>query len=135
MFANRVAQHLRNLRKSRGFKQEVVADALELSVSAVSRLERGIRGLRVEQLVAWGGALGYRVELLFWEPVLESEHVNPRDIENAPEVLDPECKQVLAEVAAALPHMPQPARLALAFEMQMWREDALRRAGVELRTA
>ncbi len=126
MFATNVAARLRSYRKARSFRQERVAQALGLSVSAVSRLERGIRGLRVEQLVAWAGALGYRVELLFWEPVLPSEEYDPTD-PDAVDPLDDECMMVLAEVAASLPHMPGPARQALAHEMQLWREEAMRR--------
>jgi transcriptional regulator with XRE-family HTH domain len=127
MFATNVAARLRKYRKARGFRQERVAQALGLSVSAISRLERGIRGLRVEQLVAWAGALGYRVELLVWEPVLPSEAYDP-DNPDAIDSLDEECMMVLSEVAASLPHMPPPARQALAHEMQLWREEALRRA-------
>jgi transcriptional regulator with XRE-family HTH domain len=125
-----IAGHLRQLRKSRGLRQEAVARALDLSVSAVSRLERGIRGLRVEQLLAWAGALGYRVELVFWEPVLPEEAYDPESDAPEPLGLDDESKRVLCEVAAALPHMPRPTRQALAFEMQVWREDALRKAGL-----
>jgi len=95
-------------------------------VSAISRLERGIRGLRVEQLVAWAGSLGYRVELLFWKPVLPTEEWMSPDVDNAA-ALDDECVTLLADVASALPHMPGPARRALAHEMQVWREEAMRR--------
>jgi transcriptional regulator with XRE-family HTH domain len=125
MFATEVAHRLRRFRKDRGLRQEHVARALGLSVSAISRLERGIRGLRVEQLVAWAGSLGYRVELLFWKPVLPSEEWASEDADTAP-VLDDECVTLLSDVASALPHMPGPARRALAHEMQVWREEALR---------
>jgi len=128
MLATRVAQRLRRFRKDRGLRQEHVARALGLSVSAISRLERGIRGLRVEQLVAWAGSLGYRVELLFWTPVLPAEEPLPGVNGDGGTALDDECVALLADVASALPHMPRPSRRALAHEMQVWREEALRRA-------
>jgi len=115
MFGERVASRLRKMRKQAGHRQQRVADALDLSVSAISRLERGIRGLRVEQLVAWAGCLGYHVEVVFYEPV-SSEHDSPE--------LDTESNMILADVAATLPYMPVPARKALAHEMQLWREAA-----------
>jgi len=114
MFAERVASRLRSMRRDAGHRQQRVAEALELSVSAVSRLERGIRGLRVEQLVSWAGCLGYRVEVVFYEPV----HPHHRA------TLSEDDAMVLADVAAALPHMPSPARNALAHQMQLWREAA-----------
>jgi transcriptional regulator with XRE-family HTH domain len=107
-----------------------VASALGLSVSAVSRLERGIRGLRVEQLLAWAGTLGYRVDLVMWEPVMPDEAWDPTT-DPPPPVLDDETRAVLREVAAALRHMPGPSRQALLFEMQVWRNNALRQAGIE----
>ncbi len=128
MLATRVAQRLRRFRKDRGLRQEHVAKALGLSVSAISRLERGIRGLRVEQLVAWAGSLGYRVELLFWKRVLAAEEWTRGENGDDGSALDEECVALLADVASALPHMPRPSRRALAHEMQVWREEALRRA-------
>ncbi len=115
------------MRKSGGHRQQRVAEALDLSVSAISRLERGIRGLRVEQLVAWAGCLGYRVEVVFYEPVLASERVDA-DPDGVLSSLDDECAMLLSEVAATLRHMPGPARQALAHEMQLWREAALAKA-------
>ncbi len=121
MFAEQVADRLRKMRKSAGFRQQRVAKALDLSVSAISRLERGIRGLRVEQLVAWAGCLGYRAEVVFYEPV--SPPGSPEGfVDDTP--LDDEATLILADVAAALPFVPGPARQALAHEMQLWREAA-----------
>lgn len=79
-----------------------------------------MRGLRVAQLIGWAGALGYRVEVLFWEPI-EAIDGDAGDVG-----LDARTLDVLSEVAAALPHMPVPARQALSHEMQLWREEALR---------
>lgn len=103
-----------------------MAAAIELSISAVSRLERGIRGLRVEQLVAWAGSLGYRIDIVLWKPVLPEEQWKPGA--EAP-ALDPESLALLAEVAAVLPHLPLAARRALAAEMKVWREETEKGAG------
>jgi transcriptional regulator with XRE-family HTH domain len=124
MFAERVADRLRRMRKSAGFRQQRVAEALELSVSAISRLERGIRGLRVEQLVAWAECLGYRAEVVFYEPVRTSSDDKDGSA-NTERLLDDESILILADVAAVLPHMPTPARMALAHQMQLWREAAI----------
>ena len=123
MFAERVAERLRRMRRSGGFRQQRVAEALDLSVSAISRLERGIRGLRVEQLVAWAGSLGYRVEVVFYEPVLPDEGFDV-DPDGSRSSLDDECAMLLSDVAATIRHMPGPARQALAHELQLWREAA-----------
>ena len=121
MFAEQVANRLRRMRRSSGLRQQKVAEALDLSVSAVSRLERGIRGLRVEQLVAWAGCLGYRAEVVFYEPVGQDGE-EAHALHGIP--LNDDDALILADVAAALPFMPPPARKALAHQMQLWREDA-----------
>jgi transcriptional regulator with XRE-family HTH domain len=94
------------------------------SVSAVSRLERGLRGLRVDQLVAWAGALGYRIDVVFWQPTTPAEQWDQEHPELAMG-LDDGCAAVLAEVASALPHVPEPARRALLHEMALWKEQAV----------
>ncbi len=123
MFGHQIATRLRDARKRLGLRQQHVASAIDLSVSAVSRLERGIRGLRVEQLLAWAGALGYRVEVVLFEPATAKEAWSEGD---EPTMLSDEELSVLAEVAAVLPHIPLPARQALAYEMQLWRDEARR---------
>jgi transcriptional regulator with XRE-family HTH domain len=114
MFGERIASRLRRARRRRGLSQQVVADAVRMSVSAVSRLERGSRGLRVEQLRDWAAALGMRVEVLLWQPVpLERDHAEANGLSERE-------LQVLGEVAAALPHMPDEAAQALLHEMHLW---------------
>ncbi|MEZ4235869.1 MAG: helix-turn-helix transcriptional regulator [Myxococcota bacterium] len=127
-FGEQVASRLRVMRRVQKAPQDIVAKAVGSSISAVSRLERGLRSLRVDQLVAWAGALGYRIDVVFWKPTLAEEIWDPDHPERAMG-LDDECAAVLSEVASALPHMPEPARKALVHEMRLWKEDALRRRG------
>jgi transcriptional regulator with XRE-family HTH domain len=123
-FGEQVATRLKALRKQQKAPQEVVAAAVGTSISAVSRLERGLRGLRVDQLVAWAGALGCRVDVVSWKPTTATEQWDGGHPELAMG-LDDGCAAVLAEVASALPHVPEPARRALVHEMALWKEQAL----------
>jgi transcriptional regulator with XRE-family HTH domain len=86
-----------------------VAEALDMSVSEVSRLERGVRGLRVDQLQPWAKSLRKQVELVIWD-------------DNPSESWDEESLHILSEVATALPHLPKPARAALLQQMRIWTE-------------
>ena len=123
-FGEQIAGRLRALRRSQKAPQEVVAKAVSTSVSAVSRLERGMRSLRVDQLVAWSGALNHRIELVFWKPTFEDE-IWDKDHPEKSMGLDDACALVLSEVASGLPHMPEPARKALIHEVRLWKEEAL----------
>ena len=110
-----IADRLRIIRRAMKVRQNHIADALELSVSEISRIERGRRRLRVDQLATWARCLGYRVEVLFWQP----NHLGELQ-----ESLSDDEMDVLTEVAASLRKMPRPAREALRHEMLLWREDA-----------
>jgi transcriptional regulator with XRE-family HTH domain len=127
-FGEQIASRLRVMRKTQRAPQDVVARAVGSSISAVSRLERGLRSLRVDQLVAWAGALGYRIDVVFWRPTLNDE-VWDADHPEKSMGLDDACALVLSEVASALPHMPEPARKALVQEMRLWKEEAVKRKG------
>jgi transcriptional regulator with XRE-family HTH domain len=127
-FGEQIASRLRVMRKTQRAPQDVVARAVGSSISAVSRLERGLRSLRVDQLVAWAGALGYRIDVVFWRPTLNDE-VWDSDHPEKSMGLDDACALVLSEVASALPHMPEPARKALVQEMRLWKEEAVKRKG------
>jgi transcriptional regulator with XRE-family HTH domain len=124
-FGEQIASRLRVMRRAQRAPQDVVAKAVGSSISAVSRLERGLRSLRVDQLVAWAGALGYRIDVVFWRPTLRQEVWDPDHPEKAMG-LDDACADVLSEVASALPHMPEPARKALVQEMRLWKEEAVK---------
>ena len=106
-----IAERLRRMRRTKKIKQSRVAHDLGLSVSEISRIERGRRRLRVDQLKTWAQSLRFRVEVLFWESDQALE-------------LDDESLDVLREVAASLPSMPGPARQALVHELRLWRENA-----------
>jgi len=126
-FGEQIASRLRGMRRKQRAPQDIVAKAVGSSISAVSRLERGLRSLRVDQLVAWSGALGYRIDVVFWKPTLPSEEWEVDHPERAMG-LDDTCAEVLSEVASALPHMPGVARKSLVHEMRLWKEEAIRRA-------
>ncbi|MEQ1566953.1 MAG: helix-turn-helix transcriptional regulator [Myxococcota bacterium] len=119
-FGSQIAARLKRIRRDQRAPQEVVSTAVGASVSAVSRLERGMRKLRVDQLVAWAGALGYRVDVVFWTPASPAEKWDPEHMDRAMG-LDDECAEVLAEVASALGHMPPVARRVLAEKVALWR--------------
>ena len=106
-----IASRLRLLRREKRIRQSHIADRLELSVSEISRIERGRRRLRVDQLEEWADSLGYHMEVLLWESTNQCQ-------------LDDETRRILQEVAASLPAMPGPARDALLHEMRLWRQDA-----------
>ena len=121
MWAERVAGRLRQMRRAQQLGQDHVADALDISVSEVSRLERGVRGLRVEQLGPWAHALQRSAEILFWHPA------RPRcagSCDRGAINLDDESVEILEEVAAALPHMDVVAREALRQQVRVWRSFA-----------
>ena len=104
-----IASQLRAIRKHKRKGQHVPADALGISVSEISRLERGLRKLRVNQLPSWLESLGYRGTFTFWQPAKEQD---PQ--------LDENSRHILSEVAKALPHLPDPAREALVHSMRVW---------------
>ncbi|MEQ1501926.1 MAG: helix-turn-helix transcriptional regulator [Myxococcota bacterium] len=122
-FGTQVAAMLRAMRRAQKAPQEVVAKALPNSISAVSRLERGLRNLRVDQLVSWAGALGYRVDVVFWTPAVADQQWDPEHLDRALG-LEADAARVLAEVASGVSHMPPAARQALVHKVQTWKTAA-----------
>lgn len=106
----------------------MVAAAVGSTISAISRLERGHRSLRVDQLVAWAGSLGYRIDVVFWKPTLSDQEWDPEHMDRALG-LDEACAEVLAEVAAGVAHMPEAARRVLVERMRSWRSAAVAQVG------
>jgi transcriptional regulator with XRE-family HTH domain len=107
-----IASRLRSLRRAKRINQSRIASSLGLSVSEISRIERGRRRLRVDQLRTWAQSLGYRVELVFWETGEDESDI------------DDSARAVLQHVVAAIQYMPAPARQALIHEMNLWRQEA-----------
>ena len=107
-----IASRLRSLRRAKRINQSRIASSLGLSVSEISRIERGRRRLRVDQLRTWAQSLGYRVELVFWETGDDESDI------------DDSARAVLQHVVAAIQYMPAPARQALIHEMNLWRQEA-----------
>jgi transcriptional regulator with XRE-family HTH domain len=122
-FGQQIASRLLRLRQAQKVGQEVVSHATGRSISGISRLERGHRSLRVDLLVAWAGALGYRIDVVLWKPALPQERWDPDHIERAMG-LDDGCAEVLAEVAAGVAHMPESARRVLIEKMRLWQAQA-----------
>jgi hypothetical protein len=83
----------------------------------VDRLEeRGVEVTLTEETLLITGpsyADTCALEVLLWE--VEHECDGPHDAD------DPDCRSVLAEVAAALPFVPDAVRAALVHEMRLWR--------------
>lgn len=107
-----IASRVRSLRRAKRINQSLIADNLGLSVSEISRIERGRRRLRVDQLRTWAKSLGYRVELVFWETGEDEADI------------DDSARDVLKHVVGAIQYMPSPARKALILEMDVWRQEA-----------
>ncbi len=107
------ASRLRSLRRAKRINQSFIANQLGLSISEISRIERGRRRLRVDQLRVWARSIGYRVEMVFWETG-----------EDDPDI-DESARDVLQHVVAAIQYMPEPARKALIHEMDLWRQEAI----------
>ena len=59
-----VAKRVRQIRSSKGWSQEQLAEAAELSRDAVSRIERGDRAPRLETLDSIARALGLKLPAL-----------------------------------------------------------------------
>ncbi len=113
-WALEVAGRLKAIRRSQRARQPHIAEALDISVSEISRLERGLRGLRVAQIGPWAKSLGLNVEVLMWKD---------ENVEGPGGGISDDSRQILAEVAESLPHLPPPAREALVHQMRLWRGD------------
>ncbi len=69
-----VGGRARNLRTERDMRQREVAEALGVDVPAVSRIERGLRDLRLTQAAQMASALGVRLS----ELVAPADDVMPK---------------------------------------------------------
>jgi len=111
-WALNVAKRLKGMRRAQRLRQPHIADALDISVSEISRLERGLRGLRVSQLGPWAQSLGCKVEIIMWDDA---------DVDGTGGGVDDDSRLILTEVAESLPFLPPPAREALVHQMRLWR--------------
>lgn len=107
-FARHVLARLAGIRQDLKRKQSVVAEALAVSASAVSRLERGARTLSISRLWVWGQALGLRADVLLWQPLGEHDALTDQD------------RALLSALARVLPGMPEPAKQSLYSSTQIW---------------
>ena len=63
-----VLKNIFEIRKQKGVNQEVIADALDVDISTISKIESGSRKLRVEELAKIADCLGEDVIYLFTYP-------------------------------------------------------------------
>lgn len=64
-----IGERIRKLRLLRGWSQAALAEAADLTVEGVSRIERGVRAPRVNTLRSIGAALNTPVSVLLGEPL------------------------------------------------------------------
>jgi len=72
-----IGVRLRALRRSRGMTQTELADALGTHYTSVSHVERGLRGLTIQQLVKLAKALRVSADEILFEPKASKEKAQP----------------------------------------------------------
>lgn len=120
MKATEIAAMFRDIRREKGLTQDHVARRIGLSVSQISRIEAGQRGLSIDRLGPWARSLGYRAEIVLWEAHPDIE----KDLEVLSGTLDNEAITVLRQLAATLPHMSPEATAAITHVLGLWRAEA-----------
>lgn len=65
----KIAENIKAIRLAKQIKQQVIADALGVEVTAISNFENGKRDIKVSELDAIAGALGVSVIDLITYPV------------------------------------------------------------------
>jgi transcriptional regulator with XRE-family HTH domain len=83
--AAEIASYIRDARKRAGVTQADVADALGVDKSAVSRLERGERGIAVGELARVARLIGVSVDELLFEELPEEVLLRAEDDQHATE--------------------------------------------------
>ncbi len=58
-------KHLKHLREAKGLSQEALANDAELSISQISRIERGVITSSLSQLISISKSLGIPLKTLF----------------------------------------------------------------------
>jgi len=81
--AAEIAAYIRNARKAVDLTQADVAGALRLDKSAVSRIERGERGLAVGELAALARLLAVTVDDILFDEVPEEVLLRAEDDQHA----------------------------------------------------
>ena len=61
----RFGKHLKTVRELKGFSQEALANESDLSLSQISRIERGVISSSLSQLICISKALGLNLSELF----------------------------------------------------------------------
>jgi transcriptional regulator with XRE-family HTH domain len=63
-----IVKNIIDIRKNKGINQQVIADALNIDISAISNIEKGKRELKVSELAKIANALDVDVIYLFTYP-------------------------------------------------------------------
>lgn len=97
---------LRDIRKRLKIRQKIVAAALNMSISEVSRIERGLRRLRTDQLEKWAESLGHSTVVLIID---DDPMLNEKEI------------ALLETIASALQYMPVTTKDAMGMAAELWK--------------
>ena len=94
-----MANRLRELRKQRGLSQEQLGELVNATKMQVSRHEKERRGLKLEKLIDYAGALGCHPAELFVEPwAIDQDEIM---FINVYRDLDPLQQELLVRMVAA----------------------------------
>ena len=74
-----LGNRIRKIRKSRGFTQEQLAEACELSAAHIGHIERGTRALSIESLISISDVLDVSIDYLLLD-IKEPKHKIPNGI-------------------------------------------------------
>lgn len=105
-----IQSRLRTLREKRGLTQEAMGEALGVTRSYVSKTEAGLVGMRLSVLEQYLGLCGYTLEL------------QPLDGTAAEPSLSTEHRELIAELAAVLPVLPDALVEDLRHTLRGWRQ-------------
>ena len=97
-----IGQIIKRVRKAAGINQEVLGDHLDLAASGVSRLERGVHSMAVDQLTAVGKAVG----VPGWAMLREAETGETPDAATSPTLNDAPLNDTMETVVDLMRGIP-----------------------------
>ena len=63
-----IGSNIREWRNLRGYKQEMLADEMDISKVSLSKIETGKTDIRINRLFQIAGILGITIEMIFQDP-------------------------------------------------------------------